>query len=258
MEKILRLEAFLDNYIWVLLGPNSNAVVVDPGDAAPVLEALKLRNLNLTAILVTHHHFDHCGGVTQLLSKYDVPVYGGHREPIPHLSNPLKEGDELKLDSIGVNFKILEIPGHTLGHIAYVGDDRRLFSGDTLFTAGCGKLFEGTPEQMLSSLSKLKALPKHYEVYCGHEYTLNNLRFAMAVEPMNEDIKKRFEETKKLRGLCKSTVPASIGTELKTNPFLRTDQKEVIEAAENYAKQKLENETEIFRVVREWKNNFSG
>ncbi len=256
MEKILRLEAFLDNYIWVLLGPHSNAVVVDPGDATPVLETLKLRNLNLTAILVTHHHFDHCGGVTQLLNKYNVPVYGGHREPIPHLSNPLKEGDDLKLDSIGVSFKILEIPGHTLGHIAYVCEDRKLFSGDTLFTAGCGKLFEGTPEQMLSSLSKLKALPKNIEVYCGHEYTLNNLRFAMAVEPDNTDIKERFEETKTLRGLGKSTVPASIGTELRTNPFLRTDQAAVIAAAEQYAKQKLNSETEVFRVIREWKNHF--
>lgn len=261
MIEIIRIEAFQDNYIWLLRDENSSVVVVDPGDASPVLSYLLQHKLKLSAILITHHHHDHCGGVKELLSQFNVPVYGGAHEPIPHLTHPLKEGDLLDLGMTnaehpaGFSFKILEIPGHTLGHIAYVGGGM-LFCGDTLFTAGCGRIFEGTADQMLHSLNKLKSLPHNTQVYCGHEYTVANLQFALQVEPENEDIKSRLNESiiKRQKGLA--TVPATLAIELKTNPFLRSDLLDVKEAASVHANRRLITETEVFAEIRHWKNNF--
>lgn len=256
MNKIVSLQAFSDNYIWVLINSNSTAVVVDPGDAAPVLNYLNENQLTLAAIFITHHHYDHTDGITALLNHKKVPVYGGWNEPISHLSHPLREGDTLDLDHCRMGkYRVLEIPGHTLGHIAYVGEGR-VFSGDTLFTAGCGKIFEGTAPQMFNSLQKLKSLPVTTEVFCGHEYTLANLKFAQVVEPENQEIKKRLEKVREQRENGVATVPATMELELKTNPFLRTHEAAVVLAAERHAGRTLRDEVEVFAEIRHWKNGF--
>lgn len=276
MTGIKRLQAFLDNYIWLILGDDGGSIVIDPGDATPVLSYLKNHQLKLSAILVTHHHADHSGGVGDLLRVFDVPVFGGHQEPIPHLSHPVKEGDKIENIIKGVSCRVIEIPGHTLGHVAFLFDhvghidhieyidhadhalsDHALFCGDTLFTAGCGRIFEGTVNQMWHSLQKLKNLPKDTLVYCGHEYTLQNLRFAEKVEPQNAKIQDRLKQVILAREKEEATVPSPMSLELETNPFLRTDSPTVKQAAEQHAGKPLENEIEIFAVIRQWKNSFS-
>ncbi len=257
MLQVYRIPAFQDNYIWLLVNPKTKrGVVVDPGDATPVLATIQENNITLADILITHHHADHTGGIAELLAHTKIPVYGCYREPIQHLSHPLKEQDLLTLTALEITFKILEIPGHTLGHIAYWGDGK-LFCGDTLFTGGCGRIFEGTATQMLSSLTKLKNLPDDTLVYCGHEYTEANLRFALTVEPHNQKILQRYNTVKEERSDGKATVPSPLSLELETNPFLRTHIPEVKKAAESYSGTALSNETDIFAVIRNWKNNFS-
>lgn len=264
MLEIIRIPAFTDNYIWLLVNRQTlQGAVVDPGDATPVIELLKAQSIQLTDILITHHHQDHCGGVADLLSfcSKTIPVYGPkhERNPIPHCSHPVEENDVISL-SIGVEFKVLDIPGHTLGHIAYVGD-RLLFCGDTLFTGGCGRLFEGTAEQMFHSLQKLKALPQESLVYCGHEYTLNNLRFAQTIEPQNSDLQHRLQKVKKEREINHATVPSQLQEELNTNPFLRTHVPAVTHAVQNLYKDplpalNLDNEINIFLAIRRLKDIF--
>ncbi len=270
MSEIIRIDAFQDNYIWLIKNNARKVIVVDPGDARPVIDYLNQHHLGLAAIFITHHHFDHSGGIAKLLQHWSVPVYGGHQEPIQHLSNPLKENDRVhvELDNHShLQFRILEIPGHTLGHIAFVGEnlsENSLFCGDTLFTAGCGRLFEGTAKQMLHSLQKLKSLPADTKVYCGHEYTQANLKFALEVEPHNEIIQMRFKEVSIQRNRGEPTVPASLEIELKTNPFLRTYEKSVIEAANHHARKRLNQQTgqplldesEVFAEIRLWKDGF--
>lgn len=257
MIEIIRIPAFKDNYIWLLVNRNTQcAAVVDPGEAGSVLHYLREQSLKLSAILITHHHRDHCGGVSELLEHFPTPVYGPKREVIPNCSVPLQEGDTIDLHTVGISFRILDIPGHTLGHIAYVGDGQ-LFCGDTLFTGGCGRLFEGTPEQMLNSLNKLKKLPPDTKVYCGHEYTLANLQFAINVEPDNLDLTQRLQNVAEHRKRLEATVPSTIEVELKTNPFLRTQIPPIIKAAEGFAKQKLLKESDIFLAIRTLKDNFT-
>jgi hydroxyacylglutathione hydrolase len=248
------IPAFQDNYIW-LLDNTSSAVVVDPGDAGPVLRYLDAHQLRLSAILATHHHADHIGGVDALLVRFPVPVFGPAGEDIAQLTVRLKEGDGITVPGLDLKFSVLDVPGHTAGHIAYFGNGM-LFCGDTLFACGCGRLFEGTPEQMTSSLSKLAALPGDTRVYCGHEYTLANIRFAQAVEPGNDALAERMQRDTEKREQGLPTLPSTIALERKTNPFLRWSAPEVVAAAEHRANKKLPKPHEVFGTLREWKNRF--
>lgn len=259
MAAIIPVPAFTDNYVWVVR-EGTQAVVVDPGDAKPVLDYLEGEGLSIRAILATHHHRDHVGGVAELAGRFGAPVYGPAREPIPARTLALVENDAVDVPGVGAAFRVLDIPGHTAGHIAFAGrvDGTPLvFCGDTLFAAGCGKVFEGTPAQMWSSLSKLAALPPPTQVYCGHEYTLANLRFAAAVEPANDAIVQRIgrERAKRERGLA--TLPSTIGEELATNPFLRAGVPAVRLAAEAQAGHPLSDEVAVFAALRAWKNGFA-
>ncbi len=252
--KIIPLPAFNDNYIW-LLRSGRYAAVVDPGDAAPVRRYLADEGLTLVAILVTHHHFDHVDGIEALVEAHSVPVFGPAMEDIPGLTHPVSQDDEVLLPELGAEFRVLDLPGHTAGHVGYYGDGV-LFCGDTLFAAGCGRLFEGTPAQMFDSLAKLAALPGDTQVYCTHEYTLSNLAFAAAVEPSNAAITDRIASSQTLRAAGTPTVPFSLDGERLTNPFLRSLEPEVIEQAQVQAGHALKTPVEVFAAIREWKNRF--
>lgn len=258
MFDVIRIPAFKDNYIW-LLRKGASAVVVDPGDARPVLEVLEREGLTLAAILITHHHADHQGGVVRLLEHHPVEVFGPEMESITALTRPLRGGEKITLDAIGEAFRVIAVPGHTLGHLAYCGSGC-LFCGDTLFAGGCGRLFEGTPAQMYESLSRLAALPDETRVYCAHEYTETNLRFAVAVEPGNRHLRDRVNEVAVARAKAQATVPSTLALEKATNPFLRCGEPEVIGTARSRASL-LEREgpgcaADVFALLREWRNTF--
>lgn len=255
------LPAFQDNYLWVI-HDGRHAAVVDPGDAVPVIDYLQAHHLQLVAIICTHHHADHIGGVEPLLDHLQlqgkIPVYGPANERIPARTRALREGDQIVVPLLDLTFKILDVPGHTAGHIAYIGHGM-LFCGDTLFACGCGRLFEGTAEQMTASLTKLKNLPAQTKVFCAHEYTMANIAFAEAVEPTNADLKlrKTFSAAKRQRNL--PTVPSTIQLELATNPFLRWDQPAVQAAAARRLNRDIGPAPPpalVFGAIREWKNNF--
>ena len=253
---IIALPAFADNYIW-LLHDGRRALVVDPGDPQPVLSALRGHGLILEAILVTHHHPDHTGGVAELRTQTGATVWGPARERIPEPLTRLAEGDEL--EALGLKFRVFDVPGHTAGHIAYLQDDAAaaplLFCGDTLFSAGCGRLFEGTPAQMHDSLARLAALPGDTRVCCTHEYTLANLRFAAAAEPGNgarADYERRCIEQ---RAAGQPTLPSTIGLERQINPFLRCDAPEVVAQATLQGAASSEP-VAVFTALREWKNRY--
>ncbi len=254
MMKVHQLNAFDDNYIW-LIGCNdqTEVAIVDPGDADPVIEYVEQQGLRPNAILITHHHGDHTGGVTKLVERYQIPVYGPANERIPALTHPMREGDRVALEACGLSLEVFDTPGHTRGHICYYGHGA-LFSGDTLFAAGCGRLFEGTAEQMYQSLEKLRALPDHTQLYCAHEYTSANLGFAVVAEPDNGETTARAEEVKRLRTEGKATVPASLALEKATNPFLRSHVPSLVSAAEAFAGRELHSPAEVLAVVRHWKD----
>lgn len=254
MIEIIPIPAFTDNYIWAIVA-DGRAAIVDPGDAAPVTEFLDRRGLALVAILNTHHHADHVGGNTALLERAGVPVFGPARESIPGRTTALVEGDAIEVPGIGLRLRVFDVPGHTSGHIAYVGDDV-VFCGDTLFAAGCGRLFEGTPVQMTRSLAKLAALPGTTRAYCAHEYTLSNLRFARAVEPDNAALAARELSAIATRKRGEPTVPSTIAEERATNPFLRCGEPGIRAAAEREARTVLEDPVAVFAAIREWKNRF--
>ena len=223
---VVPLPALADNYIWLLYDDAGDTIVVDPGEAAPVETALAERGLRLRAILLTHHHNDHIGGVGALLARYAVPVYAPHDDRIAHASQRVADGDDVILEHPAVRLRVLEIPGHTRSHIAYVGEGL-LLCGDTLFSMGCGRLFEGTPQQMLASLDRLADLPGDIKVCCAHEYTAANARFAQTVDPANPELSQRAEQVHALREQEKPTLPVTLATERATNPFLRIDSDEV-------------------------------
>jgi hydroxyacylglutathione hydrolase len=253
---VLAIPAFNDNYLW-LIHDGTHAAVVDPGEAAPVLATLKANGLILAAILLTHHHADHVGGVPELLKNFNVPVFGPTNEAITGVTNPLAEGDTVSIPALALSLSVLEVPGHTRGHIAYVADQQPwLFCGDTLFAGGCGRLFEGSPAQMLASLTKLAALPDATQVYCAHEYTLANLRFALEVEPGNTALVTRIdrEQAKRKQGL--PTIPSTIGLEKLTNPFLRHDEPAIVERLAETGHLTQREPVAVFTALREWKNNY--
>jgi len=253
MLNVIALPAFSDNYIWVIENPgHKTCAIVDPGDAGPVLDYLKHSDYTLSAVLITHHHADHIGGITAIIEQFPAPVYGPAKERIPHCQHPLNEPDEITIENLA-SFKVMDIPGHTLGHIAYHSGDL-LFCGDTLFAGGCGRVFEGTNAQMLHSLSKLAALSPNTRIFCAHEYTEANLRFAEHVEPNNKDIKQRLQEVQNLRQTNTITIPSLLESELKTNPFLRCHEQDVIDMAEQVGGQPMSSAEQVFGVIRKWKN----
>lgn len=252
--QIHAVPAFQDNYLW-LLEDGRHAAVVDPGDAQAIEQALAGRGLPLSAILTTHHHGDHVGGVRELAAHWRCPVFGPAGEAIGGLTKTLREGDRICVPGLGAELAVLDVPGHTKGHIAYVGDGVA-FVGDTLFACGCGRLFEGTAQQMAVSLGKLAKLPGATRAYCAHEYTMANIRFAEAVEPGNARLheRKAREAAKRARG--EPTVPMTIAEELATNPFLRCAEPEVVASAERHAGKRLAGPIEVFAEIRAWKNSF--
>ncbi len=252
--EIVPLRAFNDNYVWTLVS-GGNAAVVDPGEAAPVLEFLRDRKLALTAILNTHHHADHVGGNEELLRHFKVPVYGPHDERIASVSRRLREGERFTLDGIGIELSVLEIPAHTRSHIAFVGAEL-LFCGDTLFACGCGRIFEGTPAQMHASLAKLATLPDNTRVYCGHEYTVANIRFGQAVEAANPLLAGWAREAAAQRERNEPTLPSTIGREKAANPFMRCAEPGVVASASHRAGRPLADAVSVLAEIREWKNNF--
>jgi hydroxyacylglutathione hydrolase len=252
--EIVPVNAFKDNYVWTLRN-SSDAAVVDPGDARPVLDYLSREKLRLCAILATHHHPDHTGGIAELVARQRVPVFGPRNEPIPSLTQPVSEGDRVEIPELGVTFSVLDIPGHTRAHVAYYGAGA-LFCGDTLFACGCGRLFEGTADQMYTSLGKLAALPDDTKVYCGHEYTLANIGFAKAVEPDNRSLAAREARDRKLRDAGRPTLPSTLGEEKATNPFLRCREPAVVESANKYLGARVADPVRVFAAIRDWKNRF--
>jgi hydroxyacylglutathione hydrolase len=245
-----------DNYIWVIERSGRDRVaVVDPGDGHAALAALAERGLVPCGVLVTHHHADHVGGVGELRSRHSLPVFGPTAEPIDGVDRPLDDGDRALLPELDLELEVLAVPGHTAGHLAYLGPGF-LLCGDTLFAGGCGRLFEGTPEQMHRSLQRLARLDPGTLAYCAHEYTVNNLRFAAVVEPFNSALARRLDHALALRGRGLPTVPSSIADELATNPFLRCGEPAVRSAAERFAGAALASEVEVFAALRRFKDGW--
>ena len=255
MSHIITVPAFSDNYIWLVCNKNqTHAAIVDPGDAAPVLAALESNAITPSAILVTHFHHDHVGGIAGILEKYpELPVYGPARESIPHITHPLNGNENLELSEIETSFDVLNVPGHTAGHIAYYGDGK-LFCGDTLFAAGCGRVFDGTLQDLHDSLQTIKALPADTLIYCAHEYTLDNLGFAKWVEPDSGTVLAREEAAMALIDNDQPTVPSPLSLELETNPFLRTDLPHVKEQLTKATGKVLNTSSEVFAAMRTWKD----
>lgn len=254
--ELIPLPAFQDNYIWLIAGSSGDCVVVDPGDAAPVLAAAS-RGLRPVAILVTHHHPDHAGGVETLLDAFPVPCHGPDDPRIPAGVTRVRDGDRVDVAALGISFDVIAVPGHTTSHIAFHGAGL-LLSGDTLFSLGCGRLFEGTPAQMLDSLDRLAALPGETRVCCGHEYTQANGRFAQAAEPGNEACARRLEAVSALRARGEPSLPVSLASERDCNPFLRADSPVIRDSIARRLGRPPRDRLEVFAELRAWKDGFSG
>ena len=252
--RLTALPAFEDNYIWALAGDDGNAVIVDPGDAAPVLAASE-QGLCPAGVLITHHHPDHAGGVAALRRRWPaLPVFAADDSRIPDATERVGEGDRFQLN--GWEFQVLSVPGHTLTHIAFHGAEGHLFCGDTLFSLGCGRLFEGTPSQMLASLEHLASLPGDTAVCCGHEYTLANAAFARAVDPANDALRRRTEEAQAMRDSDRPTLPSTLALERAINPFLRVDAPAINQAVARRLGREPRDRVEVFAELRRWKDGF--
>lgn len=252
--EIFPLPAFEDNYIWCLRRAGVVAVV-DPGDAAPVLKQLAESGDRLCAILITHHHHDHIDGIAELIARHPVPVFAPAAEAIAGTTQPVSGGDRVALPDLGIEFEVLDVAGHTRGHVAYYRPGS-LFCGDTLFGCGCGRLFEGTPAQLHAALSRLAVLPRLTFAYCAHEYTASGIRFAHAVEPDNADVEIRGSEVDRLRAQGQPTVPFTIADELATNPFLRCHAPGVIASVARHLGREPDSELEVFSMLRKWRDHF--
>lgn len=256
MLEVIAVPALGDNYIWLLRATDSsNAIVVDPGDAGTALDAITDHGLEPRAVLITHHHGDHVGGLPEVTERWQVPVYGPATESIAGITDAVSGGDRVAIDALGTEFLVIDTPGHTAGHISFHGGGW-LFCGDALFAGGCGRVFEGTHAQMHESLQRLAALPDATRGCCGHEYTLANLAFALAVEPDNDALREREARARALRDAGEPTVPFTLAEERATNPFLRCHVPAVHAAAERETGRRLETDAEVFAVLREWKNRF--
>ncbi|MFT6791234.1 MAG: hydroxyacylglutathione hydrolase [Cellvibrionaceae bacterium] len=256
---ITPIPAFNDNYLWLIYQPGGLAVIVDPGDAKPVFDFLDEKHLTLSAILVTHRHWDHINGIEDLRESFDIPVYGPDSADIPQITHALHEGDQLKLLDNQLSLKVMAVPGHTREHIAYFGDidgQPSLFCGDTLFAGGCGRLFDGTHEQLRQSLERLKQLPGDTKVYCTHEYTLSNLTFAQLVEPDNAQLRARVDSEYRMRELNQPTLPTTIELERVTNPFLRYQEPSIRQSINQYWNESWTTPQDLFAGLRRWKDEF--
>lgn len=257
MINVRPIKAFQDNYIWLVQGRNGQAaaVVVDPGDVTPVASFCEVEQVELAAILITHHHGDHTAGIQQLLKKFpQAQVFGPKNEHIAGLTHPVAEGEHAVIDASGLDFTVLDVPGHTKGHIAYYGH-ASLFCGDVMFSVGCGRIFEGTAQQMHTGLNKLAALDESTKVYCAHEYTLDNIGFAKWVEPENQALLAREIDVKSMLQRQAPTLPSTLLLEKQTNPFLRCLEPTVIKAAEKFAKKTLASSVDVFATLRYWKDS---
>lgn len=256
MYTIYPVQAFADNYIWLIVHTlTRNCIIVDPGEHAPVLEAIQTLKLNPKAILITHHHHDHTGGARALSDAYTLPIHGPNDSPYQQITHPVQDGEQLKIDADHFSFYVIGVPGHTLDHIAYQLD-QHLFCGDTLFSAGCGRCFEGTHTQLYTSLCKLAALPPETLIYCAHEYTAGNLKFAQHIEPRSQAIQKRIDEVHTLALDSQPSLPSTLRIELMTNPFLRCEVDDVKRAANLQCGHPLSSAADVFGALREWKNEF--
>ncbi len=254
--KVTAIRILKDNYVWALIDEEKKtALIIDPGEAQPVIDFLQQHHLHLLAILVTHHHWDHTNGIEAIKRQFPVPVYGPANENITGLTHPLSETESITIEGFPASIAILDIPGHTSGHIAYYLQGK-LFCGDTLFAAGCGRLFEGTATEMKDSLQKIMSLPDETEIYCAHEYTVNNLRFAQLVEKDNAAITERIKQVNELRHQNKPSLPSTLKEEKETNPFLRCELATVKSSVEKHAGEKFDNSVEVFKALRKWKDSF--
>ncbi len=274
MNNVIAIPVFQDNYIWLLTSEKSTdnnngqpVIIIDPGDAQPVLEYLHTHHLIPAAIFITHQCYDHVGGIKAILNQYAIPVYGPATEIVPCMTHPVRQDDLITINSTGANngghcFQVLDVPGHTAGHVAYFqkGTPGRLFCGDTLFAAGCGRLHTGLYHEMFHSLQKIAALPDETLIYCAHEYTVANLKFACQLEPDNTDLQARMAKTQQMRKLGHITIPSQLSEEKKTNPFLRCHTPAIIAAAKRYAEAaglpQPSDATSVFRTIRDWKDRF--
>jgi len=257
MYQVIAIPAFSDNYLWALVSNDGYCAIVDPGDAAPVIEFLDKHNYTLTDILLTHHHSDHIGGVNTLLNTYNnIRVYGPNTQRFTMVSNPCDDQDTITLTKLNIELTVMEVPGHTIDHICYF-DDQNAFVGDTLFSAGCGRLFEGTPEQMYNSLTKISQLDKNTNIYCAHEYTLANVDFALTVDPSNQDLIDYNLLTKQQRANNISTIPTKLSTQLAINPFLRTSYSQLKQSVKDkFRLTGVISEQACFTYLRKWKDTF--